>query len=60
MTLTKKDVDLWGRMQLFRVMPYAQAFRDTSLEELREMAWLEIQKRQIEEADDAKKQLSVA
>ena len=60
MTITREDMDLWGKMQLFRVLPYANAFRDMKVEQLRDMAWLELQKRQIEEADDAQKQLSVA
>jgi hypothetical protein len=60
MVLTRRDVDFWGRMELLRFMPYANAFRNTTLDQLRDMAWLEIQKRQIEEADNAKKQLSVA
>jgi hypothetical protein len=60
MTITREDVRFWGRTELLRVMPYTNAFRDMKVEQLREMAWLEIQKRQIEEADNAKKQLSVA
>jgi hypothetical protein len=60
MTITREDVRFWGRTELLRMMPYANAFRDMKVEQLREMVWLEIQKRQIEEADNAKKQLSAA
>jgi hypothetical protein len=58
--LTRDDVRYWGKLELLRVLPYANAFRNTTLDQLREMAWLEIQKQQIEEADNAKKQFSVA
>jgi hypothetical protein len=60
MTTTREDVRFWGRTELLRKMPYANAFRDMKVEQLREMVWLEIQKQQIEAADDAQKQLSAA
>jgi len=56
--VTRDDVKFWGRTELLRVMPYTNAFRNMGLEQLRDMAWLEIQKQQIEDADSAKNQLS--
>lgn len=42
--LTRKDLDTWDKQQLLKVLPYSTISRSTDLDELRDMAWLKIQK----------------